>query len=194
MIFTNLYQAVPIPQRVKSKTILVMKLTAVFILAGFLQVSAAGFSQTVTVTKENIPLQKLFREIKKQTGYVFFYNMSLLQKTHPVSIDVKNKGLKEVLDLVFEAQPVTYSIVNKTIVVNDRAPLPVTAEMKQVDTVPAVDIHGKVIDGASGTPVINANVLVKGAQSGTVTDASGNFVIRAKPGAVLWRENVHVAD
>ncbi|MFL5746131.1 MAG: carboxypeptidase-like regulatory domain-containing protein, partial [Niastella sp.] len=162
-----------------------MKLTAVFILAGFLQVSAAGFSQTVTVTKENIPLQKLFREIKKQTGYVFFYNMRLLQKTHPVSINVKNKGLKEVLDLVFDAQPVTYSIVNKTIVVNDRAPLPVPAEVKQVDTVPAVEIHGKVIDGASGTPVVSANVLVKGAKVGVVTDASGSFVIRAKPGAVL---------
>src|SRR5437868_5351994 len=126
MIFTTLCQVVTrlraIPQRAKSKTILVMKLTAVFLLAGFLQVSAAGFSQTVTISKENIPLQKLFREIKKQTGYVFFYNMRLLQKTHPVNIDVKNKGLKEVLDQIFVAQPVTYSIVNKTIVVNDRAP------------------------------------------------------------------------
>ncbi|AEW00379.1 TonB-dependent receptor plug [Niastella koreensis GR20-10] len=174
-----------IPQRVKSKTILVMKLTAVFILAGFLQVSAAGFSQTVTVSKENIPLQKLFREIKKQTGYVFFYNLRLLQKTHPVSIDVKNKGLKEVLDLVFEAQPVTYSIVNKTIVVNDRAPVPVPAGVKQVDTVPAVDFRGKVIDGVSGTPIVGGNVLIKGSKIGTVTDGSGNFVIRVKPGTML---------
>ncbi|MBO9202967.1 MULTISPECIES: SusC/RagA family TonB-linked outer membrane protein [Niastella] len=162
-----------------------MKLTAVFILAGFLQVSAAGFSQTVSVTKENIPLQKLFREIKKQTGYVFFYNMRLLQKTHPVSIDVKSKGLREVLDLVFESQPVTYSIVNKTIVVNDRAPLPVPAEVKQVDTVPAIDIHGKVIDAVSGTPVAGANVVIKGSNAGVVTDAAGNFVIRAKPGSRL---------
>lgn len=185
MIFTNLYQAVRIPQPVKSKTILVMKLTAVFILAGFLQVSAAGYSQTVTVSKENISLQKLFREIKKQTGYVFFYNLSLLQKTHPVSIDVKNKSLKEVLDLVFEAQPVTYSIVNKTIVVNDRAPLPVPAEVKKVDTIPFIDIHGKVIDGVSGSPIVGGNVLIKGSKAGTVTDAAGNFVIKAKPGTML---------
>ena len=183
MIFTNLYQAVRIPQRVKSKTILVMKLTAVFILAGFLQVSAAGFSQTVTVNKENIPLQKLFREIKKQTGYVFFYNMRLLQKTHPVNIDVQNKGLKEVLDLVFAEQPVTYSIVNKTVVVNERVAVP--AEIKQVDTVPAVEIHGQVVDAASGTPVVGGNVLIKGSKIGTVTDGSGNFVIRAKPGTRL---------
>lgn len=184
MIFTILYQAVGLPQRVKCKTILVMKLTAVFVLAGFLQVSAAGFSQTVSVSKENIPLQKLFREIKKQTGYVFFYNMRLLQRTHPVNIDVKNRSLKEVLDLVFAAQPVTYSIVNKTIVVNERAPVP-PPETKQVDTVPAIDIRGKVIDANSGTPVVGANVLIKGSKTGTITDAAGNFVIRAKPGAVL---------
>ncbi|HUP11180.1 MAG TPA: STN domain-containing protein, partial [Niastella sp.] len=131
-----------------------MKLTAVFLLAGFLQVSAAGFSQTVTISKENIPLQKLFREIKKQTGYVFFYNMRLLQKTHAVTIDVKNKGLKEVLDQIFVAQPVTYSIVNKTVVVNERAPQPAIPVVEtKVDTVPLLEVHGKVIDESSGTQV-----------------------------------------
>ncbi|MET3887780.1 TonB-linked SusC/RagA family outer membrane protein [Chitinophagaceae bacterium OAS944] len=185
MIFTILCQVVAIPQRAKSKTILVMKLTAVFLLAGFLQVSAAGFSQTVTISKENVPLQKLFREIKKQTGYVFFYNMRLLQKTHAVNIDVKNKGLKEVLDQIFMAQPVTYSIVNKTIVVNERAPQPLPPVVAQLDTVPLLEVHGKVIDENSGTPVVGANVLVKGNQYGTTTDATGAFTIKAKRGASL---------
>lgn len=189
MIFTILCQVVSrrcgIPQLAKSKTILVMKLTAVFLLAGFLQVSAAGFSQTVTISKENIPLQKLFREIKKQTGYVFFYNTRLLQKTHAVNIDVKNKGLKEVLDQIFVAQPVTYSIVNKTIVVNERAPQPLPPVVAQLDTVPLLEVHGKVIDENSGTPVVGANVVVKGNQYGTTTDANGAFVIRAKRGAAL---------
>jgi TonB-linked SusC/RagA family outer membrane protein len=184
MIFTILCQAVRIPQRAKAKTILVMKLTAVFILAGFLQVTAAGFSQTVTISKENIPLQKLFREIKKQTGYVFFYNTRLLQKTHPVNIDVTNSNLKEVLDQVFAAQPVTYSIINKTVVVNERkdAPSPV---MAQRDTIPVVEVRGKVLNEASGTPVVGANILIRGSQLGTSTDVDGNFSIRARSGAIL---------
>jgi TonB-linked SusC/RagA family outer membrane protein len=184
MIFTILCQAVHISQRAKAKTILVMKLTAVLILAGFLQVSAAGFSQTVTITKENIPLQKLFREIKKQTGYVFFYNMRLLQKTHPVNIDVKNKNLKEVLDQVFTAQPVTYSIVNKTVVVNERVAMPAPVVTLR-DTVPLIGISGKVVDEISGTPVVGANVLIKGSETGVVTDVNGVFAIRAKARAVL---------
>jgi TonB-linked SusC/RagA family outer membrane protein len=184
MIFTILCQAVCISQRAKAKTILVMKLTAVFLLAGFLQVSAAGFSQTVTITKDNIPLQKLFREIKKQTGYVFFYNMRLLQKTHPVNIDVKNKDLKEVLDQVFTAQPVTYSIVNKTVVVNERIAMPAPVVTLR-DTVPVLEISGKVVDAMSGTPVVGANVLIKGSETGVATDVNGVFTIRAKARAVL---------
>ena len=184
MIFTILCQAVHLSQRAKAKTILVMKLTAVFILAGFLQVSAAGFSQTVTITKDNIPLQKLFREIKKQTGYVFFYNTRLLQKTHPVNIDVKNKSLKEVLDQVFTAQPVTYSIVNKTVVVNERVAMPEPVVTLR-DTVPVIEIRGKVVDEMSGTPVVGANVVIKGSETGVVTDVNGVFAIRAKARAVL---------
>jgi TonB-linked SusC/RagA family outer membrane protein len=162
-----------------------MKLTAVFVLAGFLQVTAAGFSQTVTLKKENIPLQQLLREIKKQTGYVFFGNTRLLQKTHPVTVDVKNGSLKEVLDRCFATQPVTYSIVNKTIVVNERkATPPPVPEPK--DTIPVViDYRGKVTDDATGSPVSGANVVIKGSETGVSTDASGAFSIRARPGAVL---------
>ncbi len=186
MIFTILCQAVRVPQRARSKTILVMKLTAVFLLAGFLQVSAAGFSQTVTISRENMPLQKLFREIKKQTGFVFFYNTRLLQKTHPVNLDVKNRNLKEVLDQVFAAQPVTYSIVNKTVVVNERKELPRPVEAEVIrDTVPQLEIRGKVVNEASGTPVVGANILIRGSQTGTSTDANGEFSIRAQKGAVL---------
>jgi TonB-linked SusC/RagA family outer membrane protein len=185
MIFTILCQAANIQQRAKAKTILVMKLTAVFLLAGFLQVTAAGFSQTVTLTKENIPLQKVFREIKKQTGYVFFYNMRLLEKTHPVNIDVKNGNLKEVLDMCFASQPVTYSIVNKTIVVNERAIVPVPVVIQKDTTPQLVYVHGKVTDDGTGSPVNGANVVVKGSQDGVSTDASGAFSLRAKPGAIL---------
>ncbi|WP_173820215.1 SusC/RagA family TonB-linked outer membrane protein [Niastella vici] len=162
-----------------------MKLTAVFLLAGFLQVAAAGYPQSVSITRENISLPKLFREIKKQTGYVFFYNTRLLQKTFPVNIDVKNKGLKEVLDQCFASQPVTYSIVNKTIVVNERvAMLPGIAIQK--DTTPVeVEIRGKVLDDGSGSPVNGANVVIKGGQTGVSTYATGIFSIRAKPGTVL---------
>src|SRR5580658_10316755 len=66
--------------RIATKTVLVMKLTSFFLLAACLQVSARGLSQTVTFSGRNVPLEKVFDEVKKQTGYVFFYDADLLKE------------------------------------------------------------------------------------------------------------------
>ena len=45
-------------------------------------------------------------------------------------------------------------------------------------------VTGRVLD-EKGNPVAGASVLLKGAKTGTKTDANGNFTITAKPGDVL---------
>jgi TonB-linked SusC/RagA family outer membrane protein len=51
-------------------------------------------------------------------------------------------------------------------------------------------VTGKVLD-EKGKPVADASVLLKGAKSGTKTDANGNFTINAKPGDVLVISSVN---
>ena len=46
-------------------------------------------------------------------------------------------------------------------------------------------ISGRVVNQKDGSPVIGATILVKGAKTGTKTDANGNFTINANPGDVL---------
>lgn len=46
------------------------------------------------------------------------------------------------------------------------------------------EIKGTVVD-SDGQPVIGANVLIKGTNTGCVTDANGNFTITGKSGATL---------
>src|ERR1700761_6140587 len=88
-------------QPVKTKTIFVMRLTAFLLLTAFMLVSVAGHAQKITLTEQNAPLKKIFREIKKQTGYTFFYNAGLLDKSHAVSITAKDEELAAVLDECF---------------------------------------------------------------------------------------------
>src|SRR5688572_11966212 len=76
-----------------TKTLRIMKLTAILLIAGLMQVSANGISQTVTLTKKQAPLATVFREIQKQTGYRFFYTLELLENTGRVDIDVKKVSL-----------------------------------------------------------------------------------------------------
>jgi TonB-linked SusC/RagA family outer membrane protein len=51
-------------------------------------------------------------------------------------------------------------------------------------------VTGRVLD-EKGKPVAEASVLIKGAKTGTKTDANGNFTITAKPGDVLVISSVN---
>jgi hypothetical protein len=95
---------------------LIMKLTFFLTTLVVMNVFASSYSQTVTYTGKDVPLEKVFSSIKKQTGYVFFYNFSLLRSAKPVTLNVVKAELSEVLLLCFRDQPFDYSIENKTIV------------------------------------------------------------------------------
>jgi len=77
----------------------IMKLTATLLLVACLQVSAAGFGQLITLSERNAPLQKVFAEIKKQSGYTFAYTESTLATAHDITIQVKDATLEQVLNI-----------------------------------------------------------------------------------------------
>jgi hypothetical protein len=56
-----------------TKTMRIMKITALIILLGFLHLSATSFSQNVTLSLKNTSLDRIFTEIERQTGYNFIY-------------------------------------------------------------------------------------------------------------------------
>src|SRR5262245_57772938 len=90
----------PLPswRRPITKTLLVMKLTALLVLVACLQSQGKGFAQAITLTLKNTPLEKVFKEVKKQTGYTFIYTREQLERTVSVSLDVKSASLQQVLD------------------------------------------------------------------------------------------------
>ncbi len=180
--------ALPNRKLMPTKTIMAMRFTAFFLLIAVLHVSAEGLAQKVSLHEQGASLKKIFKEIKTQTGFVFFYKAGLLDRTHPVSIDVTNEELPEVLGKCFYGQPVTFNIVNKTIVVSPRGEASVVMpSVEAVDTVPKTIIAwGRVVDGA-GRPLAGANVSGKGkdAKHGITTDKDGQFKLPILPGATL---------
>jgi len=113
------FKAIAPPGRLglTKKLLLIMNLTAILLLCGSLTLSAAGFSQKVTLSAKEVKLEKVFKEIKKQTGYGFLYTFELLDKAKPVTLSVKDAELEDVLALVFDQQPLTFNILEKTVVV-----------------------------------------------------------------------------
>lgn len=165
------------------KIAMVMQLTAMILLAACLQVTAKSYAQRVTITGNDIPLKKVFTEIKMQTGYSFIYAKEDISEAFPVTLHVKNATVKDVLKKCFVHQPLTYLIKNNIIVVK-RKPL----QLPQVITSqspPQIDITGQVVDAANGNPLAGVTIQVKGAQKGTTTDTEGNFSLSVQDNAVL---------
>jgi hypothetical protein len=109
----------PLVRKRFSKTLLIMRLTSILLLAFCLNSYAEGFAQKLTLSEKDVPLEKVFNEIKKQTGYTFIYREKLLQKTKNISISITNATLEQALDICLRDQQLTYTILNKMVVIKE---------------------------------------------------------------------------
>ena len=159
-----------------TKTLLVMKLTSIFLLGVCLQVTAHVHSQTVSFSGTNVPLEKVFTVVEKQTGYVFFYDEAILKDTRPVSIKAENYSLQLFLSCVLNNQPLKFSFQNKTIIISRKevAPPPV-ADTTVRPPAPTL-LQGIVMD-MNVTPLAGASVSIKGTGKSTITNGKGVFTI-----------------
>ncbi|HEY4289646.1 MAG TPA: TonB-dependent receptor [Puia sp.] len=157
-----------------------MKLTFIFLTIVLLHAHATGLSQTVTLSGKNMPLTKVFSEIKKQTGYFFFFNNKLLKDAKPVTLNVKDRDLKEVLEICLRDQPLDYVIESKTVAIIPKIQ-PVEAAPAEVPADTLRDVRGRVIN-SKGEPVSNASVIVKGTTISTAAHADGTFSLKMPVG------------
>lgn len=154
----------------------VMKITAFLMFICMLEVSAkAPAQEKITIKEKGASLMKIFTQISKQTGYNFFFTSEDMKFAKPVDINVKNASLKDVLDICFKNQDLTYKIsANHISVEAKKNDSPQIAETGASDNV--LNIHGKVVD-ESGKPVAGVTVTIKGTKKQTITDENGNFYI-----------------
>lgn len=163
-------------QTLSAKIVLIMKLTFLLTAMVVMNVSAGGYSQTVTFKRTNVSLETVFTAIKKQTGYVFFYNYKLLEQAKPVSLNVSDAKLVDVLNACFENQTLDYSIEDRTIVVTKRVPKVVQTFSMQarVKVVVINKVKGKVVDN-KGKPLPGATVKIKHTNKVAQTNSAGEF-------------------
>lgn len=166
-----------------TKTLLMtIKLGSIFLVMACLQVSARSFSQKVTLSERNAPLKKVFKDIRKQTGFLFFYSDELLDQAKRVNIQASGLPLEAVLDSCFKDQPLSFHIVDKTIVVDAAPTLPPGSAVAAA--LAPVTVKGKVTD-AQGLPMSGVSITVSGTNRGVMTDEKGNFSMEAEENTVL---------
>lgn len=157
-----------------NKTVfLTMKLTVFLLTVCFLQVNAKGVGQNINFSGKDVLLEKVFNAIEQQTDYVVFYNYNALQKASLINIDAQNMPLKQFLDQCLQGQPLTYEIIQKTVVIKEKED---TLNSSNKPSPSNIIIHGRIIN-EKGEPVPGASVMIKGTRIGTSADGSGTFVL-----------------
>lgn len=162
------------------KLLRVMKLTAIILLSACLTASAKGFTQSVTLNEKNAPLQKVFKEIKRQTGYNFLYTLEQLDQAGKVDVQLRNATLEEALTVCLMGKQLTYTIVEKTVVIKRKeiTPLPPLSGLDSQGPEGAIDVKGRVVN-EKGEPVEGVTVTIKGTKTVTTTNANGEFSINS---------------
>jgi TonB-linked SusC/RagA family outer membrane protein len=159
-----------------------MRLLMFFMVVCCLQVAGRGVAQSITLREKNASLETVLRSIKQQSGYVFFYNYRILEKSKPVTVNVSGVSLQDALNACFKDQPLTYSIEGKLVTVKLRP----TARNVNEDVVvaPKTGVYGYVRDSA-GKPLPDITVTIRGKGRSVRTNKEGRFSIEANAGDVL---------
>jgi TonB-linked SusC/RagA family outer membrane protein len=176
--------------RYLKKTLLIMKFFAIFLFAACMQASATGYSQKISLAQNDVSLKKVFKEIEAQSGYHFFYKDKVLKQAGNVSVHLSDATIEEVLNQCFKGLPLSYSILDKIVVVKAKKPtLNPIPPLEAFSITPLQIITGTVKD-SKGNPLAGVSVVVKGTTRGTSTANDGSFSIDADKGDVLEFTNV----
>jgi TonB-linked SusC/RagA family outer membrane protein len=148
-----------------------MKLTILIVTMSILScLSAETYSQTtkLTLNENNSNLLNLLRSIEEQSEFKFFYNEKV-DVTMPVSVEVNQKSITEILDKVLTGTSVKYKVLGRQIALYDKNEMePFMSEQT------GKKVAGNVKD-LKGLPIPGVSVFIKGTSTGITTDSDGNF-------------------
>lgn len=159
------------------KFLCVMKLIIVLMTTVFLQIGSAAEAQKISLSEKETSLIEIFKEIRIQSGYDFFGDLQLLKTAKPVTIEIKNATIEEVLKICFANQNLDYVINSKIIVIKKKENTLKTAGPRYLPQ-DSVIFKGKILD-ETGRPMPGATVKVKGSKNTTKTGNNGDFSILA---------------
>ncbi len=157
-----------------------------FALAYAFEASADAYSR-ISLSEVNTPVEDVLKKIEKEAKCLFVFNTQV-DTQRKVNLNVKNKTVSEVLDIMFKGTDVSYSIQNPNIMLSKRAVAQEQAKGNKSAATAAQATNGsRIVTGnvtdASGETLIGLTVKVAGTSVATATDIDGNYSIKVPAGS-----------
>ncbi|MDO4163628.1 MAG: SusC/RagA family TonB-linked outer membrane protein [Bacteroides sp.] len=121
----------------------------------------------ITVEFRNEQLSSVFKQLGKLSGYKILFVLDDV-KSYTYTGAIKEKNIREALDMVIADKNLEYSVENEFITIAPKGP----SRQARV-----FNVKGVVLSADDGLPLIGATVLVQGTSTGVLTDVDGNFLI-----------------
>lgn len=172
------------PLSMLDRVLRIMKLLAVFILIGSLQVNAAVFSQSITLSLNKAPLEEVIKQIRQQSGYDFVSDSELIDAAGLITVDLKNVNIKEALSAALEGQNLTYTIKGDIVVIKRADPKVIMTPKLTEKKLQERTVRGKITD-EDGLSLGGVSIKVKGSNVGTTSNADGNYSINIPENSTL---------
>ena len=157
-----------------------MKLTFLFLVISLLTFTAEASAQRVSMSLNNVKVEKVLSAITKQTGLSVAYSKQIVNLDRKVSIQVEDADVASVLEKLVTNTNLNYEIKNNKIYLFEKQTETVISSTLQQKK----QIKGTVTD-ENGEPIIGANVVEKGTTNGTITDINGEFSLEITVGSSL---------
>ena len=182
---TKIYQIQPFGNKslfsqMLAKTILIMKLSFIFILLSvnvvFASSSYAQFT-LLSLDMTNKQVSEVLDEIERLSEFRFFYNSKLVYTDRKVTVIAQETNVYDILNQLFASTNIGYKVIDKDVILLNRneiisAPgIFVTSQMSQ-----AITITGTITE-ANGETLPGVSIMVKNTQIGITSDANGRFSI-----------------
>src|ERR1035437_4310693 len=146
------------------KSLIIMKLTVVFLLLGILSANAIVYSQDLKIdfSKKSFTVGEVLTTIEKNSEYRFLYRNDQIDLNRTIKIDPSNNTIDGVLTSLFNKTGVNFRTVENNLVILS----PVLQQQK-------LRVTGKITD-QSGQPLVGVTILVKGTNHAAITDLNGS--------------------
>jgi TonB-linked SusC/RagA family outer membrane protein len=168
--------------RLLFKIFLRMKFTIILLVITMLQARASIFAQKISLSVKNASLTEVITQIRKQTKIDILYNSGTVENLKPITLDLKNEDLKVVLDRCFKNQPLTYQIINNSILISKRLNAPSEPQLATMEA--NTSVTGK-ITGDKGEPLPGVTVKVKNTNIAVASNNNGEYKITVPDGEAL---------
>lgn len=129
-------------------------------------------NRTASVQVKDASLQKVLKDIIRQTGASVIYNEKILVNTLPVTVNFKNLSIEKALKECLKGQPLEYGLERGNIYIRRKAP-----KKNESTELGWITVTGKTTN-AEHEAMAGVNIRIQDTEQATISDAYGNFSLK----------------